>query len=64
MSGIINFEVDDKTEERLKDIAIHTGIVTKSGTIRYLINRAWEQLFAPLQPIPEPTIEQDIKRRR
>jgi metal-responsive CopG/Arc/MetJ family transcriptional regulator len=41
MAKVINFELDEQTEKRLNEIAVKNGIVTKSGTIRFLINQEW-----------------------
>lgn len=65
MSRIINFDIDEETERRLVDLAAVTGIKNNAGTIRFLINQAWQATLMPLvEKTKEETIEQDIERRR
>jgi hypothetical protein len=45
MSRIMNFDIDEVTEKRLAEIAETTGIKNNAGTIRYLINTTWLQMF-------------------
>ena len=61
MGKVINFELDEQTEQRMKAIAVKNGIPTKSGTIRHLINQEWFKMQTP-RPQPQ-TIEEEIERR-
>jgi hypothetical protein len=69
MSKVINFELDEQTEERLKEISVKNGIPTKSGTIRFLINQEWFrqnnlQTENSSRIGLSETPDQDIERRR
>ena len=60
-SRLLSFDIDPVTEERLRDVAIQTGIQNNAATIRFLINKEWQTLKAD-QPQPIE-VKEELQRR-